>query len=88
MAIQKDIVINRKEYQNIKKKDHNQMNVYLQNIYKNAYMDGFKAGTESVPGIDMQQVSDILKSIKGIGEKRAVDIVKALEKEMMKEVKK
>ena len=27
MAIQKDIVINRKEYQNIKKKDHNQMNV-------------------------------------------------------------
>ena len=88
MAIQKDIVINRKEYQNIKKKDHNQMNVYIQSIYKSAYMDGFKAGTESVPGIDMQQVSDILKSIKGIGEKRAVDIVKALEKEMMKEVKK
>lgn len=34
MAIQKDIVINRKEYQGIKKKDHNQMNLYLQNIYK------------------------------------------------------
>lgn len=50
MAIQKDIVINRKQYQDIKKMDHNQMNVYLQNIYKNAYMDGFKAGTESVPG--------------------------------------
>lgn len=88
MAIQKDIVINRKEYQNVKKMDHNQMNLYIQGIYKSAYMDGFKAGTESVPGIDMQQVSDILKSIKGIGEKRAVDIVKALEKEMMKEVKK
>ena len=88
MAIQKDIVVNRKEYQNVKKMDHNQMNLYIQSIYKSAYMDGFKAGTESVPGIDMQQVSDILKSIKGIGEKRAVDIVKALEKEMMKEVKK
>lgn len=34
MAIQKDIVISRKEYQAIKKKDHNQMNLYLQEIYK------------------------------------------------------
>lgn len=33
MAIQKDMVINRKEYQSIKKKDHNQMNAYLQSIY-------------------------------------------------------
>nr|DAT95136.1 MAG TPA: SCO1480/DNA Complex associated protein [Caudoviricetes sp.] len=84
MAIQKDIVINRKQYQNIKKMDHNQMNLYIQSIYKS----GFEDGKAAVPGVDMQQVSDILKSIKGIGEKRAVDIVKALEKEMMKEVKK
>ena len=72
MAIQKDIVINRKEYQNIKKKDHNQMNVYLQNIYKNAYMDGFKAGTESVPGIDITEIKKIL-------------VLAALEKEMKSE---
>lgn len=84
MAIQKDIVINRKQYQNIKKMDHNQMNLYIQSIYKS----GFEDGKAAVPGVDMQKVSDILKSIKGIGEKRAVDIVKALEKEMMKEVKK
>ena len=84
MAIQKDIVINRKQYQNIKKMDHNQMNLYIQSIYKS----GFEDGKAAVPGVDMQQVSDILKSIKGTGEKRAVDIVKALEKEMMKEVKK
>lgn len=84
MAIQKDIVINRKQYQNIKKMDHNQMNLYIQSIYKS----GFEDGKAAVPGVDMQQVSYILKSIKGIGEKRAVDIVKALEKEMMKEVKK
>ena len=32
------------------------MNVYLQNICRNAYMDGFKAGTESVPGIDIAEV--------------------------------
>lgn len=84
MAIQKDIVINRKEYERIKRYDHNQMNNYVKSIYKS----GFEDGKAAVPGVDMQQVSDILKSIKGVGEKRAVDIVKALEKEMMKEVKK
>lgn len=84
MAMQKDIVINRKEYERIKRYDHNQMNNYVKSIYKS----GFEDGKAAVPGVDMQQVSDILKSIKGIGEKRAVDIVKALEKEMMKEVKK
>lgn len=82
--MQKDIVINRKEYERIKRYDHNQMNNYVKSIYKS----GFEDGKAAVPGVDMQQVSDILKSIKGIGEKRAVDIVKALEKEMMKEVKK
>ena len=82
MAIQKDIVINRKEYQNIRKMDHNQMNVYLQNIYKNAYMDGFKAGTESVPGIDIAEITEVLLGIKGIGEKRVEAILEALEKEL------
>lgn len=75
-------MINRKEYQGIKKKDHNQMNLYLQNIYKSAYMDGFKAGTESVPGIDIAEIQKILLSIKGLGEKRVADILEALEKEL------
>nr|DAS35288.1 MAG TPA: hypothetical protein [Caudoviricetes sp.] len=82
MAIQKDIVINRKEYQNIRKMDHNQMNVYLQNVYKNAYMDGFKAGTESVPGIDISKINGVLLGIKGLGAKRVECIVAALEKEL------
>ena len=78
MAIQKDIVINRKEYQAIKKKDHNQMNAYLQEIYKNGYTDGVK----SVPGIDISKISEILLGIKGLGEKRVADILEALEKEL------
>ena len=86
MAIQKDIVINRKEYQSIKKKDHNQMNLYLQNIYKNAYMDGFKDGTESVPGIDITELKKALLSIKGLGAKRVADILEALEKEFENEI--
>ena len=86
MAIQKDIVINRKEYQAIKKKDHNQMNAYLQNIYKNAYMDGFKVGTESVPGIDIAEIKEVLLGIKGLGVKRVEAILMALEKEFENEI--
>ncbi len=80
MAIQKDIVINRKQYQNIKKMDHNQMNLYIQSIYKS----GFEDGKAAVPGIDIQYIADIVRSVKGVGEKRAADIVKALESEMAK----
>lgn len=83
MAIQKDIVINRKQYQNIKKMDHNQMNLYIQSIYKS----GFEDGKAAVPGIDIQYIADIVRSVKGVGEKRAADIVKALESEMAKETK-
>lgn len=78
MAIQKDIVINRKQYQSIKKMDHNQMNLYIQSIYKS----GFEDGKAAVPGIDIKSIDIVLKSIKGVGEKRAAEIVKALEAEL------
>ena len=78
MAIQKDIVINRKEYQNIRKMDHNQMNLYLQEIYKSGYAEGVK----SVPGIDIAEIKKTLLSVKGLGEKRVEAISEALEKEL------
>ena len=78
MAIQKNTVINRKEYQNIRKMDHNQMNLYLQEIYKNGYTDGVK----SVPGIDITEIKQALLSVKGLGEKRVEAILAALEKEL------
>ena len=79
MAIQKDIVINRKEYQNIRKMDHNQMNLYIQSIYKSGYAEGAK----SVPGIDISKIGEILLGIKGLGVKRVADILEALEKELV-----
>nr|DAI01593.1 MAG TPA: hypothetical protein [Caudoviricetes sp.] len=78
MAIQKNIVINRKEYEKIKRFDHNQMNKYLMEIYKS----GFKDGVASVPGVDLYGIEKILIDIKGLGAKRVADIVAALEKEM------
>ena len=81
MAIQKDIVINRKEYQNVKKMDHNQMNFYIQNIYKS----GFEEGVKSVPGTDIADIEKVLLGIKGLGAKRVAAIVAALEKELKSE---
>lgn len=81
MAIQKDIVINRKEYQNIRKMDHNQMNLYIQNIYKS----GFEEGVKSVPGTDIADIEKVLLGIKGLGAKRVAAIVAALEKELKSE---
>nr|DAD71029.1 MAG TPA: hypothetical protein [Siphoviridae sp. ct5d86]DAO25321.1 MAG TPA: hypothetical protein [Caudoviricetes sp.] len=84
MAIQKDYVINRKQYLDIKKKDHNQMNQFLQTVYKSAYSDGFKDGTSAVPGIDLTQIREILLEVKGLGEKRVETIIKALVKSFEK----
>lgn len=78
MAIQKDIVINRKQYQSIRKMDHNQMNLYIQSIYKSGYTDGVK----SVPGTDIADIEKVLLGIKGLGTKRVADILEALEKEL------
>lgn len=78
MAIQKDIVINRKQYQNIKKMDHNQMNLYIQSIYKSGYAEGVK----SVPGIDIAEIKKALLSVKGLGEKRVEAILEALERSL------
>ena len=78
MVTQKDIVINRKQYQDIKKMDHNQMNLYIQSIYKSGYTDGVK----SVPGTDIADIEKVLLGIKGLGTKRVADILEALEKEL------
>ena len=82
MAIQKNVTINRKEYQNIKKKDHNQMNLYIQSIYKSGYAEGVK----SVPGIDIAEIKEVLLGIKGLGEKRVEAILAALEREFENEI--
>ena len=78
MAIQKNATINRKEYERIKKYDRTQMDTFIQSVYKSGYEDGKK----SVPGIDISKISDILLTIKGLGEKRVETILAALEKEI------
>lgn len=78
MAIQKNVTINRKEYERIKKYDRTQMDTFIQSVYKS----GFEEGKSSVPGIDISKISDTLLTVKGLGEKRVEAILVALEKEL------
>lgn len=73
----KKFELNRKVYKNIKKMDHNQMN----NFMKSMYDSGFKDGQASVPSLDINLIEKALLSVKGIGEKKAADILVAIEKE-------
>lgn len=64
MKKQKDrYLINRVMYKNIKKYDHQQMEEFLTDVYKNGYQDG----RESVPGIELEDVKIALRGTKGIG---------------------
>lgn len=56
-------LINRVMYKNIKKYDHQQMEEFLTDVYKNGYQDG----RESVPGIELEDVKTALQGTKGIG---------------------
>nr|DAR80464.1 MAG TPA: putative DNA-3-methyladenine glycosylase 2 [Caudoviricetes sp.] len=73
----KKFELNRKDYLNIKKMDHHQMSLWAESMYKS----GFEDGQASVPGLDISLVKKALLSVKGIGEKKAADIIIAIEKE-------
>lgn len=56
-------MINRTKYKDIKRYDHQQMEDFLTDVYKNGYVDG----KESVTGVELQDVEAALKDVKGIG---------------------
>lgn len=74
MAKNKITLINRKEYERIRKMDHGQMSDYLDKIYK----EGYEAGAASVPKLEEGDMRDILFSIKGIGGAKVDAIVSAI----------
>ena len=56
-------MINRTKYKDIKRYDHQQVEDFLTDVYKNGYVDG----KESVTGVELQDVEAALKDVKGIG---------------------
>lgn len=58
----------------VKIRDHQQMDQFCQNLYKAGHADGMK----DAEGLTESEVRDVILGVKGIGPKKAEDIVKAL----------
>lgn len=71
----KGFILNRKQYERIRKMDHCQMTLWAESVYKSGYSDGKKAAE----GFTASEVKEVLLEVKGIGEKRVNTIVSALE---------
>lgn len=72
---EKRTILNRKQYKNIKKYDREQMESYLVNLYTEGYEDG----RNDVAGVDVSAIKEIVMGVKGVGEKRADEIVRKIE---------
>lgn len=70
----KGFALNRKQYDRVRKMDHGQMTLWAESIYK----IGFKDGSSAAEGLTVGEMKAVILEIKGIGEKKANDIVQAL----------
>ena len=68
-------ILNRKDWNRVRKMDHCQMTLWAESIYKS----GFRDGNESADGLTIDEMKNVILSVNGIGEKRAVTIAEALQ---------
>lgn len=65
---------NREQYKNVKRYDHAQFDEFCTIIYT----EGYKDGRNSVSGVDVKEIMKVIKTVKGIGEKRLAQIEDAV----------
>lgn len=70
----KQYELNRKEYKEVRKMDHGQMSDLCSRIYQK----GYEAGKKDSAGLSEAGLRKVVLEVKGIGEKKAEDIVQAL----------
>lgn len=66
--------MNRKTYKDVRKMDHGQMSAFCESLYKKVY----EAGKLEDPGLSDEEIMRAILQVKGIGEKKAKDILQAL----------
>jgi len=79
----KGFLLNRKQYDRIRKMDHCQMTLWAESLYKSGYADG----KEAASGLTAPEIREVLLQVKGIGEKKVDVITAALEGAMEKKLK-
>lgn len=68
--------LNRKTYKDVKKMDHGQMSAFC----KGMYMREYEAGRKESDGLSAEEIKQAVLQVKGIGEKKADDILQALDR--------
>lgn len=73
----KGIKLNREQYKNVKRMDHKQMENFIVNMYNEGYEDGKAAAGKRVKPSD---IAAALVDIKGVGTKKAAEIMAVVNK--------
>ena len=73
--------ITREVYKSVKKFDRQQFTAFCKDLY--GY--GFEDGKNSVPGIDIKSILEVVASVKGIGPKKMEEITAKVEALFKKE---
>ena len=66
--------LNRKTYKDVRKMDHGQMSAFCEDLYKR----GYESGKQENPILSDEEITRAILQVKGIGEKKASDILQAL----------
>ena len=75
------IEINRKKYQEIRKMDHTQMSKFFNKVYQEGYEAGkseYITERNRCNTVTSEDIKKILTTVKGIGDKKAEDIINIL----------
>lgn len=67
--------ITREVYKGVKKFDRQQFSNFCNDLYK----FGFEDGRDSVPGVDVEKILEVIASTKGIGPKKLEEIREGIE---------
>lgn len=73
--MKRDMEMTRRQWQKIRQMDHMQLALWMKSVYASGYEDGKK----DAEGLNREQVRETLMQVKGIGGKRADEIMQALE---------
>ena len=59
--------VTREVYKNVKKFDRQQFTQFCTDLYKFGYEDGYEAGFDNVPAVDVEKIYESIAKIRGIG---------------------
>lgn len=80
-------VLNFHDYKRLRKMSYNDLCRWAEELYKNAFLDGMDKAEEGIITISADDFKACAESVKGIGEKRADEIIERLKEYELQQTK-